>query len=431
MSDRMAIAQYCIDALLKAGVQKTQCRLDDTTRQELNAESGEISLLRTTTELTLTLTGIIDDKKGSVSINKTDTASIDSAVESVLEQAESSEPDIANDIAEKQPTRNFQRGPEKADLDLMYDRLKAYLDYSRRTYPKLIQGEVILDFVSKASYFVNSNGVKFASRSGIYGFLAIFTSKEGKKTSSINCSVCSGQNLDKELQQWGSIDTLLKQSSEQTTTQTIPQKIVGDVIITPDCMKSFIAFITDLIRNHAMITGTSIFKDKLNETIADSQLTLHSKPISAEAADGYFFTKDGYEAQNSTIIDRGVLKGFLLDLYGSKKTGMPKAVNDGQAYVIDAGEHSYQDLIGSVKKGILLCRFSGNNPSVNGDFTGVAKNSYYIENGQVQYPLSETMISGNFGTLLKNIRHISRERIDFGSDIFPWIQFSDITISGK
>ncbi len=52
----------------------------------------------------------------------------------------------------------------------------------------------------------------------------------------------------------------------------------------------------------------------------------------------------------------------------------------------------------SIDRGLLLCRFSGGNPFSSGDFSGVAKNSYYIENGEVKYPVSKTVVTGNVKT---------------------------------
>lgn len=425
------LVQYCINALIKAGAQKAQCFLHNTEKHELNVASDKLNLLRTTYNTNLQLTGILDQKKGALSVNKLDQDSLDRAVEEVITLANVSKPDPAYEIAEQQPLKEFETGPETPDLDLMYDKLTRFLKYSKSTYPNTILEEVIFDFSLKHSYFQNSNGVDFVSQQGNYNFFVLFTSKEGKNTSSFNYSGFSSKHLEKEIQEFSSLDTLLKQSSEQITTKMLPEKMMGEVIITPDCLDEFIEFITGYLRDYGLITGNSIFKDKLDQAIADEKLTLHSRPVSEEIADGYFFTHDGYEAQNSTIIEEGVLKTFLLSLYGSRKTSKPKAVNDGAAYVIESGQISVEDMIGSVHKGLLLCRFSGGHPSENGDFSGVAKNSYYIEDGKIQYPLSETMISGNLREVLKNIRFISRERIDFGSAIFPWIQVSDVTISGK
>jgi PmbA protein len=87
-------------------------------------------------------------------------------------------------------------------------------------------------------------------------------------------------------------------------------------------------------------------------------------------------------------------------------------------------------MVADVKKGILLGRFSGGSPSDNGDFSGVAKNSYLIENGKIARPVGETMIAGNLCSLFKDIRAVSREEINYGSGIMPWILSGNITISG-
>jgi len=61
----------------------------------------------------------------------------------------------------------------------------------------------------------------------------------------------------------------------------------------------------------------------------------------------------------------------------------------------------------------------------------VAKNSYYIENGEIQYPISESMITGNIKDMLLNIKEISSGRVNNGESLYPWITFSGITVSGK
>jgi PmbA protein len=80
---------------------------------------------------------------------------------------------------------------------------------------------------------------------------------------------------------------------------------------------------------------------------------------------------------------------------------------------------------------LLLCRFSGGYPAANGDVSGVAKNSYYIENGEIQYPVNECMVSGNIPAMLMNIAEVSAESVNFGTAIYPWIRFGGLTLSGK
>ena len=85
--------------------------------------------------------------------------------------------------------------------------------------------------------------------------------------------------------------------------------------------------------------------------------------------------------------------------------------------------------MGSVKEGILITRFSGGRPNDRGDFSGIAKNSYYIKDGKLAFPIQETTVSGNMVDLLQNITGISVERLNFGSSILPWVKVSGITAS--
>ena len=423
------IMNYCIDTLKGVGADKGSCSLNVSEKKELNVEVGEMTLFRTTFNTNLGISLIKDQKKSSTSINKTDKESINTAIESLIEMAAASQPDEAYDISESQPTKSFIKGEMIPDLDKMYISMDEFVDYVKSKYPQIILETAILDFTNTRSYFQNTNGVSFKVNEGIYGFSPMFTSKKGKDTSSFNYTFFSALNINKPIHQYGTIDTLLRQSTEQIHTQKIKDKFIGNIIVTPDCIGDFLGFVMSDISDGKMISGNSLYKEMLNNQIASSKLSISSCPVSKEISDGYFITNDGYIADNSVIIDKGILKTHLLGLYGSKKLSKKRAVNDGGAYIVSQGDESYEKIIKNTDKGILLCRFSGGSPASNGDFSGVAKNSYYIENGEVKYPISETMISGNISEMMKNIIGISKERVDFGSGILPWISFNGITIS--
>ena len=76
-------------------------------------------------------------------------------------------------------------------------------------------------------------------------------------------------------------------------------------------------------------------------------------------------------------------------------------------------------------------RFSGGKPGPAGDLSGVAKNSFLIENGKVTKPLSEVMIAGNLGDMLRDTTAVSQEQENSGYWLLPWVRVSNVTISGK
>ena len=423
------IANYCIEQLKEAGAHKSQCAVTFSEKKELNVETGEMSLFRTTFDTNVGMSVIVDQKSGSVAINKTDKDSINEAVRKVMDMAQSSQPDDANDISPSQPKQSFSKGDEKPDMEKMYLRLDEFMGYVKKTHPTINMEAAIVDFSHSTSVFQNSNGVEFTTKEGMYGFSNMFTAKEGKDTSSFNGMGISALNLNTPFIESGSAKRLLKQSTEQVRTKPVSEKFTGEIVVTPDCLSDFLGFIIGDISDGKIISKTSIYKERLNQQIADPRFTLHARPVSDEITDGYFITDDGYVAENNTIIDNGVLKTHLLSLYGANKTGGKRAVNGGGAFVVDAGEKPKDEIIRNIKKGILLERFSGGRPSADGEFSGVAKNSYYIENGELKYPISETMISGNIQEMFSNIGEISSDRIDFGYCIFPWISFKGVTVS--
>jgi PmbA protein len=185
------------------------------------------------------------------------------------------------------------------------------------------------------------------------------------------------------------------------------------------------------LSNRALIEGTSRWKDSLGEKVADSKLTMRLSPFHPSIVGGERFTPDGFEAQNTDLICDGILKSFALSLYGANKTGKPRALCSPDSYEIAAGDTPLADMIKSVDKGILLGRFSGASPGPSGAVSGVAKNSFLIENGVVTDAISETMISFNVVDIIENILAISKERNETGSSIHPWALFDGVTVSGK
>ncbi len=425
------IGKHSLDAMRKAGLEKCECRVRFTRKDELNVDGGRFSLLRSTDDVNLFLSGIVDGKRGTLSINGTDADSIDEAAGTVMEMACSSETDSANDISPKQPPRSLEKGPDSPNLNLMYSRMQDFIDYSGTNHPSLILEQLILDFTNTRTFYMNSNGVDLASRTGRYTFFPMFTSKEGTDTSSFNYTGVSSLNLEENLHELGNLRSLMKQSTEQVRSRQFNGKFIGDVIITPDCLEDFLSIICMYLSDYHLIKGTSIFKDSLGEPVASRLLTLHSMPLSDELASGYHITSDGFAAENSTIIGKGVLNSFLLSLYGANKTGHTRSLNNGGALVIEPGDSSLAELIGSVEKGVLLCRFSGGMPSESGDFSGVAKNSYTIEKGKIGFPAREIMISGNIRDMLMNISGVSKERVNSGGWLLPWIVAGGLSVFGK
>ncbi|MBR3643336.1 MAG: TldD/PmbA family protein, partial [Parasporobacterium sp.] len=105
--------------------------------------------------------------------------------------------------------------------------------------------------------------------------------------------------------------------------------------------------------------------------------------------------------------------------------------NTGNDLVVEPGDRTLEEMIASVDKGLIMGAYSGGEPGANGEFSGVAKNSFLIENGKIKCAVSETMVNGNLGEAFKHIRGISKELRCDGGSVIPYIAVDGIVISGK
>ena len=119
---------------------------------------------------------------------------------------------------------------------------------------------------------------------------------------------------------------------------------------------------------------------------------------------------------------------LLPSLYGSRKTGLPH-VPSVYGWEMNAGQESRAELVGQVSRGAIVGRLSMGMPAANGDFSGVIKNSFRIEGGTVGAALSEVMISGNMALMLKDLLGVSRERLDTGATVLPWLRIGGLHFS--
>jgi PmbA protein len=427
------IAAYAVEALKKAGADKAACRVKRGRKDEFNVEANKFSLLRTLFDDELYLKAIKDQKKAVLAVNKLDRESVDKAVADCIELAVSAQSDEAEDIAGKIENKSFDQRIGGADMDALFTRTKEFLEQVRGEFPKIVLEGMSSEFNSDQIVYVNSNGVEFCSDRENYFVSTSFSAKDGEKSSSFNFCGVNLSSLAVPFMNMPMQRTLFEESVRSLDTRMVDEKFVGKVIVTPACSDMiWHTLLSCFLSDASMIEGTSRWKDALGTKVADSKLTFSASPLHPSVVSGERFTSDGFESRNTDLIKDGVLKSFALSLYGANKTGKPRAHTTAFSNIeVAAGNTPLADMIKSVDRGILLNRFSGASPGPGGDVSGVAKNSFLIENGKVSGALKETMVSFNITDVLMNIPFVSKERCENGVTILPWCCFDGITISGN
>lgn len=426
------VAVYALEQLKKNGADDAQCIVSRGKADELNVDGGSFSLMRSLLNSSISLKALVGGKKGTVSVNRLDRQSIDDAVRDCIAAAKSSVSDEAESIAPLHKNGSFVSGVLEPDLDGLYRRVAEYLQDIKDNYPKVIIEQFISSYTHAERLLMNTNGVEFLYEYGGYDFSSMFSAHEAEKASSFIGYGGQFLELDERLVDFGLQRTLLAEAEQSLNPTVLEGKFVGPILVTPACLGDLMmTALYNFISDSTLIDGTSPWIDQLGCKVASEAMTMSFNPLDPRIVTGERFTSEGYQSENMTVIQNGILKHFLLSNYGANKTRFSRALNSSQNLCIEPGTTPLSKLIASIDRGVLLNRFSGGQPGTNGDFSGVAKNSFLIENGKVTSALSETMISGNLSDMLKQVRGISLETICDGMSILPWVTFDGITVSGK
>ena len=425
-------AQSAVAALQNAGADKAQANVSYTITHEFNVDGGEFSLFRTLFDKSLSMTAIQGGRKGTVAQNRYDEQTIADSAKACLEAAASAQPDENWDFAPADRNEDFVLGEVTPDTDRLFDRCRELMAAVGERFPKIIMEQMIVSHKEICSAKANSYGTLFSTHEGYYEVSLMFSGHEGDKASSFFGSGVVTDSLDRPFMELGSIEKDLADVEKQIETTGVTGKFEGTMVVMPGCLGSlFYSLLSDFAGEGGLLSGTSPWKDKLGEKVADERITLRLAPLDGRIVCGSRYTGEGFRAEDFDVIRDGRLSGFFLGLYGANKLKLPRGRNDSFNLVVAPGDQSIDQIIASIDRGILVGRFSGGNPASNGDFSGVAKNSFLIENGKIGPALSETMISGNLAEMLLNLRAISSEQVADGMSVLPYMAFDGITVSGK
>lgn len=432
MEDLKRIASKVKEALLKEGADKAQYTAAEKITHEFNVDGGEFSLFRTLFDNSLSITAYKDSKKGSIVINKFDDTAISAAAADCIKSAESGLADPAYDIAPKQENEVFREGVYEPDVDRFFERTRELMADIRERHPKILMEQMIVQHNKRHSLYQNTNGTEFETFAGSYTIDLMFSAHEGEATTSFFNSSLETVSLDTPFIELGSIEKDLTDVEAQLVTVPLEGKFDGVALLAPSSLSDFLfSALGNFVTDNVILEKTSIWLDKLGKQVADPRITIKLAPHDPRIVCGSRYTTDGFRAKDYAVIRDGILQSFMIGLYTANKTGYERAANSSYAAVVEGGDTALADIIKGIKKGILVGRFSGGQPGTNGDFSGVAKNSFLIEDGKIAGAVSETMISGNLADMLNNLVAISAETVENGSMVLPYMAFGGFTVSGK
>lgn len=433
MEKLLNLATLILKEAQSLGASYAQCTVSEDETKEFNVDGGQFSLMRTLFDRGVSITVLKDQRKGSVHLNRFDEEAVKAAVQECLNACESAEPDPCWAFSDTACDRSFTSGEPVCDTETLFFRTKELLENISERHPRILVEQMITKHMAGRSIYMNTSQVIYRTNYGAYSFSVMYSAHEGEKSSSFYSSDVTLEKLDRPVIECALVERELTDVEKQIDTFPLGDKYVGTVVLAPAALLEIVLFtvLSNFVSDASLIEGTSIWKDKLKAEVADPRFTLSVVPHASHVVIGEDYTNEGFLSENYDIIRDGKLLSFALSQYGANKTGFTRAGSTGWNLQIPAGTASLEDIIRKIDKGILVMRFSGGQPAPSGEFSGVAKNSFRIENGKITDALSETMISGCVPDMLMRIKEISKDVLEDGSFSIPYIAFDGVTVSGQ
>ena len=237
-------------------------------------------------------------------------------------------------------------------------------------------------------------------------------------------------------------EEIARKAVERTVRQLKPRKIKTQnvpVIFEPTQTAWLMGFLFGCVTGTAVYQKSTFLAGKLGQKIGNERVTVLDDALMPGALGSHPFDSDGLPCRKTVVVEKGVLKSYLCNIYAARKLGLASTgsadgggVGPGNFY-LEPGPAAVpqKDIIAGMKKGLLLIRTLGHGlNAVTGDISRGAF-GLWIEDGAIAYPVSEITISGNLGRILETIEAVGTD-LEFHSAVTgPTVKVAELTVGGE
>lgn len=396
----------------------------------------EIENVEFTNDGALGISVYLGQQKGNASTSDLSEEAIKNTVEAALAIAKYTSPDDCTGLADKE-----LMAFEAPDLALYHG---ASVDVEQATKLALEAEKSALEYDAK---IVNSNGASFNSHTGVrvygntHGMLQSYLSSRY----SLSCSVIGGEldqlendyeyTVSREFDALSSADWVGQNCAKKVIARLNPQKLTTrevPVIFLNDVATGLISHLTGAISGGSLYRKSSFLLNHLGKQVLPDWFQISERPHLLKRLASTPFDSEGVRTQDLEIIQDGILQTYLLTSYSGRKMGMQSTGHAG-------GIHNWlvkpnltgglTALLRQMGTGLLVTDVMGQGVNiVTGDYSRGAA-GFWVENGEIQYPVAEITIAGQLQDMLKNIVAVAddvehRSNIQTGSILLDKMKIS-------
>ncbi len=327
-------------------------------------------------------------------------------------------------------------------IDVAREIAEETLSLVKETDSRFSIDSFMIDIDSSHVHIENTEGVDVEERRTTFSLSISGMAIEGDEVSSFDYITIEDVNYDRFRER---AQQKVKEFVNRIVKTLHPRKVrsyKGLLLLSPRAVEDILI---DFIVYHAsglrVVRGGSIWKDAIEKRVVSEKLSIIDNPLVDGTLYATSFDREGTPTSITTIMEKGVLKNFFLNTYAARALRMENTAHASGSYSsipgiaphclkIDGTKH-LQEILKDINGAVLLERFSGNINYQNGLVSGVAKNSFYIKDGEISYGITDTMVSFSILDVLNNIVDISHETELLGVGPMPYILIDGAEIIGR
>ncbi|MFN4997769.1 MAG: metalloprotease PmbA [Betaproteobacteria bacterium] len=224
---------------------------------------------------------------------------------------------------------------------------------------------------------------------------------------------------------------LARLHAKKVTTQKVP------VLFEAPLASGILGAFVQAVSGGALYRKSSFLLDSLGQQIFPSHIQVREDPLIPGAMGSTPFDDEGVRVLARDVVANGVVKGYFLSCYSARKLGMESTGNSGGSHNLlmtssqTAANDDLNAMLRKMGRGLLLTEVMGQGVNyVTGDYSRGAF-GYWVENGEIAYPVEEITIAANMKDMLKGIVAIGSDAICRGTKTVGSILIDEMTIAGS
>jgi PmbA protein len=294
----------------------------------------------------------------------------------------------------------------------------------------------------------NSDGCSIGSGSGLffYGNSNGFSGGYPTSRHSLVCSVIAQDDGGMQSNYWHTAardHTLLEQpaavgakaaeralqrlGAQRLSTRSVP------VLLIPEMARGLIGHFLGAIGGSALYRKASFLVDHAGRQIFPDYFNIKEDPHLPKAFGSAPFDGEGVATRARDLVRQGVLQGYILDSYSARRLGLQTTANAGGVHniMIEPGKYDFEGLLKEMHTGLVVTQLMGQGVNtLTGDYSRGAS-GFWVENGEIRYPVEEITIAGNLRDMFQKILHTGND-IDTRSSIHCGSLLLDrMTVAGQ